>query len=43
MRVGNEDCKVELVVMATCNSEMCGEECDVEVSCHEKPMKLIKK
>ena len=39
----SEDCKVELVVLAACDSKTCGVECDIEVSCHGKPMKLIKK
>jgi hypothetical protein len=39
----SEECKVELVLMAASDSKTCDVECDIEVSCHANPMKVINK
>jgi hypothetical protein len=39
----SEDCVAELTVTKACDSKTCGVECDLDVSCHGKPMELKQK
>ncbi len=38
----SEDCTVELKVIHECTGEVCGAGCDIEATCHGKPMTLKK-
>ncbi len=37
-----KDCEVELTVTKACESGTCGVECEVNATCHNKPMELKK-
>ena len=37
---GTSDCKVELTVTHSCESETCGDACDLEAICCKEPMEL---
>jgi hypothetical protein len=38
----SKDCTVELKVIHSCTSKVCGINCDIKATCHDKPMKLKK-
>jgi hypothetical protein len=38
-----DDCNVELTVTNSCSDKTCGDECELDVKCCGKPMKIKQK